>query len=83
MAATISVSQADVDAIAKAIKAAPQPHGMNVTDFCKLWAQVKPLLTTLQPIIGLIPVVGTIAAAAIATILTVGNAASAAMCGGQ
>jgi hypothetical protein len=82
MASTV-VSQADVDALAKAIKGAPQPHAMNVGDFCRLWAQVKPILTSLQPIVGLIPVVGAIAAAAIATLLTIGNAAATAMCGGQ
>jgi hypothetical protein len=83
MSSTLAASQADVDALAKAIKAAPQPHGMKVTDFCKLWSEVKPILTTLQPIIGMIPVVGTIASAAIGTLLTIGNAASAAMCGGH
>jgi hypothetical protein len=84
MTATITVSQADIDLIAKAIKEAPKPHDMkSMSDFCKLWAEVKPILTALQPVVGVIPGFGTIAAAAIATLLTIGNAASAALCGGQ
>ncbi len=76
------MSQADVDALAEAIRKAPQAKGFSPTGFCDLWSQAKPILTSLQPIVALIPVVGTIISGAIATLLALGNAAYAALCGG-
>ena len=37
MAKSEAISEADVAALAKAIKAAPQPHGFNPAQFCQLW----------------------------------------------
>jgi hypothetical protein len=77
------MSQADVDALAKAIREAPQATAFASTDFCRLWSDVKPILTALQPVVALIPVVGALISSAIASLLLLGNAAYAALCGGR
>ena len=81
MAKSEAISEADVAALAKAIKAAPQPHGFNPAQFCQLWGQVKPGLETILPLARLIPGVGMIISGAITTLLIAGNAASSALCG--
>jgi hypothetical protein len=83
MAKSEAISEADVAALAKAIKAAPQPHGFNPAQFCQLWSQVKPVLETILPLARLIPGVGMIISSAITTLLIAGNAASSALCGGH
>jgi hypothetical protein len=52
MAKPESVSEADISALAKAIKAAPQPHGFDAGQFCQLWKQVKPVLEIILPLAG-------------------------------
>jgi hypothetical protein len=81
MAKPESVSEADISALAKAIKAAPQPHGFDAGQFCQLWKQVKPVLETILPLGRVIPGVGV--SGATTTLLLAGNAASSALCGGQ
>jgi hypothetical protein len=88
MATAISISQSDIDALANAIKAAKAnlpptafSGGSPLATFCQEWPKIKPTLETLQPIVGLIPVVGTFISAAIATLLALGNAAFSALCG--
>jgi hypothetical protein len=60
MAKPESVSEANISALAKTIKAAPQPHGFNAGQFCQLWKQVKPALETILPLARMIPGVGVI-----------------------
>jgi hypothetical protein len=83
MAKPESVSEANISALAKTIKAAPQPHGFNAGQFCQLWKQVKPVLETILPLARMIPGVGVIISGAVTTLLLAGNAASSALCGGQ
>jgi hypothetical protein len=83
MAKPESVSEADISALAKAIKAAPRPHGFDAGQFWQLWKQVKPVLETILPLARMIPGVGVIISGAITTLLLAGNAASSALCGGQ
>jgi hypothetical protein len=89
MATATSISQSDVDALTSAIRAAkaamPATAGgaSPLAVFCQDWPKIKPTLEALQPVVGLIPVVGTIISTAIATLLALGNAAYAALCGGQ
>jgi hypothetical protein len=52
MAKPESVSEADISALAKAIKAAPQPHGFDAGQSCQLWKQVKPVLEIILPLAG-------------------------------
>jgi hypothetical protein len=89
MATATAISQSDIDALTNAIKAAKAnlpptalAGGSPLTTFCQEWPKIKPTLETLQPVVGLIPVVGTIIGTAIATLLALGNAAYAALCGG-
>ena len=60
MSKSEAISEADVAALAKAIKAAPQPHGFNPAQLCQLWAQIKPVLETILPLARLIRGVGII-----------------------
>ena len=83
MAAADAISKNDVDALVKAIREAPAAKGVTAGQFCTLWSQVKPILTALQPVVGLIPVVGGLISTAIGTLLALGNAAYAALCSGK
>jgi hypothetical protein len=71
----------DIEALAKAIRGAPAPKAFSSADFCRLWAQVKPILEAMKPIAGLVPVIGPLVSAALTTLLTLGSAANAALCG--
>ncbi len=73
-------AKADIDLLSKAIAAGPMPKGPAMEEFCRLWAQAKPVLEALQPIVRLIPGIGIIGSAALTALLTAGNAASAALC---
>jgi hypothetical protein len=85
MADTFSVSQRDIDALANAIKAGQPPTAAAapVTTFCQKWPEIKAALAAIQPVVVLIPTVGAIIGATIATLLALGNAAYAALCGGN
>jgi hypothetical protein len=90
MATTSSVSQADIDSLAQALATLrPQLPPTALTGqgplqiFCQNWPTIKPILETLQPVVGSIPGVGAIISGAIATLLLVGNGAYKAFCGGQ
>jgi hypothetical protein len=78
-----AISQDDVAALTNAIRSAPTGKGLNAGQFCTMWPQAKQILTDLQPIVGLIPVVGGLISTAISTLLALGNAAFAALCGGK
>lgn len=80
--ADITFSQTDADALVKAIQSAPAPKDASLSQFCTLWPQLKSILTTLQPIVGIIPVVGGLISTAIGTLLALGNTAYSALCGG-
>jgi len=83
--ATASAASHDqeVAALAAAIKAAPTAKGVSAADFCKIWNQIKPLLPLLQTAAALVPVVGAAISAAIGLLTKLGDAASAALCGGK
>ena len=69
----------DIAALTTAIREASQakgPPAKGLADFCKVWKQVEPLLQVLKPVVGLIPVVGPIASAALTTLLSIGNTSS-------
>jgi hypothetical protein len=85
MADTFSVSQRDIDALANAIKAAQPPTASlaPVATFCQEWPGIKAALTAIQPVVVLIPTVGAIIGVTITTLLALGNAAYAALCGGK
>jgi hypothetical protein len=88
MAETFSVSQRDVDALANAIRAAqaaqpPTAAASPLATFCQQWPGIKSALEAIQPVVILIPTVGAIISATIGTLLALGNAAYAALCGGN
>jgi hypothetical protein len=80
---TISIPQADIAALTKAIQSVPQAQAAGASEFCRLWTQVKPILEALVPVVTVIPVVGAIISGALATLLALGSAAHGAMCGGR
>jgi hypothetical protein len=89
MPSTTAVSQADIDALTKAMNAVKAdipptsltgPNPMQV--FCQNWPTLKNILTTLQPVVGAIPGFGVVISGAISTLLLIGNAAYSAFCGG-
>ncbi len=78
------MSASEVKTVAEALsttieKALTKEEQVKLSDFCSLWSTIKPVLEKLQPIAALIPVVGVIISGAIATLLTVGNAAAIAL----
>jgi hypothetical protein len=85
MADTFAVSQRDIDALANAIRAAQPPTSAiaPVATFCQQWPGIKTALEAIQPVVVLIPTVGAIIGATIATLLALGSAAYAALCGGR
>ena len=86
-----TVSQADIDALARAMAALPRPAAAAATAaggsplqvFCDNWPNLKNILTTIQPIVGSIPGFGAVLSGAISTILLIGGAAYSAFCGGH
>ena len=85
-----TITGAKDDVLVKAIKAAAEPEAKGVaakaggfSQFCDAWATIEPGLEALLPLLKLIPGFGTIAAAALGTVLTIGKSAHAALCGGH
>jgi hypothetical protein len=90
MATAASVSQADVDALARAIAAvksdmAPTPLGGQspIKVFCDNWPNLRTILQTIQPVVSHIPGVGPVISGVISSLLLLGNGAFAALCGGH
>jgi hypothetical protein len=85
MADTFSVSQRDIDALSNAIRAAQSPTASlaPIATFCQQWPGIKTALQAIQPVVVLIPTVGVIIGATIGTLLALGNAAFAALCGAK
>jgi len=80
MAASATLSNKEINYIAKELKAAGVPRGFKTRQFCSLWREVEPILEKIQPIVALIPVYGSIISWAIGIVLSVGNAMAKAYC---
>lgn len=75
------ISEADVSAVADAIRKANLETLGPRDAFCNVWPGAESALTLLEPIVGAIPGFGLFAKAAIAVVLTAGKGAYSALCG--
>ena len=74
------LSEADINAVADAIRNATlEPLGARDA-FCNVWPGAEQALTLLEPIVSVIPGFGLFAKAAIAVVLTAGKGAHSALC---